>query len=308
MSGRLNDMYELLIIIYLLLSAAALFYALTCRHREKETLQKLDNMIEAVIQGNFSVDKFDESLLSAIESKFSHYLRASIISSKNLEAEKEKIKALISDISHQTKTPLSNILVYTELLAEHDLPQESQICLAELQCQTEKLQSLISALVKTSRLETGVLTFHVEKKPLFTLLEKAVSSFYLNASSKKITLQLEATEERAVFDPKWTEEAICNLLDNAIKYSPIGGKVSITVLAYELFCRIDIADTGIGIAEAEQAQIFRRFYRSEKTKDIEGVGIGLYLVREIASRQGGYIKVASRPGSGSTFSLFLPRA
>jgi signal transduction histidine kinase len=300
-------MYVLLIIICLLLSAAALFYALICRHREKETLQKLDTMIEAVIRGDFSADKYDESLLSAIESKFTHYMRASLISSKNLETEKEKIKALISDISHQTKTPLSNILVYTQLLSEQNLPQESRLCLSELENQTQKLHSLISALVKTSRLETGVLNFHLVNTPLLPLLEKALAAFYLNASSKEITLTLETTKETAVFDPKWTEEAICNLLDNAIKYSPIGGTITVSVISYELFCRIDIADNGIGIAENEQAQIFRRFYRSEKNKDTEGVGIGLYLVREIASRQGGYIKVASRPDLGSTFSLFLPR-
>ncbi|WKY45384.1 HAMP domain-containing sensor histidine kinase [Eubacteriaceae bacterium ES2] len=300
-------MTELFIVLCLFVSISAILYAFFCRHREKNTLQKLDMMIEAVVRGNFSADKFDESLLSSIESKFSHYLRSSIISSKNLESEKEKIKALISDVSHQTKTPLSNILIYTQLLSEHNLPPESRLCLSELENQTEKLQSLISALVKTSRLETGVLTFHPDNKPLFPLLQKAVSTFYLNASSKQIDLRLETTEETAVFDSKWTEEAICNLLDNAIKYSPIGKTVTVSVIPYDLFCRIDIIDNGIGIAEAEQAQIFQRFYRSEKAKDTEGVGIGLYLVREIANRQGGYVKVSSLPDLGSTFSLFLPR-
>ena len=114
------------------------------------------------------------------------------------------------------------------------------------------------------------------------------------------------TEARAVFDPKWTEEAVCNLLDNAVKYTPAGGAVSLSVTAYELFCRLDVTDTGPGIKEAEQSLIFQRFYRSPAAGSTEGVGIGLYLCRQIAERQGGYIKVSSRVGAGSTFSLFLP--
>ena len=107
-------------------------------------------------------------------------------------------------------------------------------------------------------------------------------------------------------DGKWTAEALGNLLDNAIKYTREGG-ITVKTTPYELFLRLDITDTGMGIPEEEQAKIFTRFYRSEAVKEQEGVGIGLYLTREIVSRQGGYLKVSSETGKGSTFSVFLPR-
>lgn len=111
----------------------------------------------------------------------------------------------------------------------------------------------------------------------------------------------------AVFDPKWTEEALCNLLDNAVKYTSSGGTVAIAVKHYEMFSAIRVTDTGPGISEGEQAKIFGRFYRSAGNYREEGVGIGLYLTRQIAEKQGGYVKVESAPGKGSTFALFVPR-
>lgn len=111
----------------------------------------------------------------------------------------------------------------------------------------------------------------------------------------------------ALFDPKWTEEALCNLLDNAVKYTPAGGRVSVEIRPYEMFTAVCVQDTGPGIPEAEQAKIFGRFYRAPSAYQTEGVGIGLYLTRQIAAGQGGYIKVESSPGAGSIFSLYLPR-
>lgn len=100
---------------------------------------------------------------------------------------------------------------------------------------------------------------------------------------------------------------MCNLLDNGVKYTPAGGRITVSVTLYELFCRIDVTDTGPGLAEEEQAKVFQRFYRSPAVQDQAGVGIGLYLVRQIAAGQGGYVRVDSAPGAGSIFSLFLPR-
>ena len=111
----------------------------------------------------------------------------------------------------------------------------------------------------------------------------------------------------ACFDPKWTEEALCNLLDNAVKYTPVGGSVTVDVRPYEMFTAVCVRDTGPGIPETEQAAIFGRFYRGPDARQAEGLGIGLYLTRQIASGQGGYIRVKSAPGQGSTFSLYLPR-
>ena len=176
-----------------------------------------------------------------------------------------------------------------------------------LEGQAEKLQSLIEALVKTSRLETGILELHPRPGLLGPMLEDAAAQFAPKTAAKELTLRVIAPEMRAVFDAKWTEEAVCNLLDNAVKYTPAGGSITLEAIAYELFCRIDVTDTGPGIPEAEQARVFQRFYRSAAAYEAEGVGIGLYLSRQIVQGQGGYLKVFSRPGYGAKFSMYLPR-
>lgn len=274
--------------------------------QSKRLLKRLDRMLDAAIDGTFTEGIFDESLVSAVETKLSHYLSASVVSARNITAEKEKIKTLIGDISHQTKTPLSNILLYTQLLEEQNLPPESRDCVSALQNQGEKLRFLIESLVKTSRLETGALAVRPRLAPIQPVLEEVLEQASPKAKAKGIVLHLEHTEEFAVFDPKWTGEALYNLVDNGIKYTPAGGEVRLRVLRYELFCRVDVRDSGIGIDESEQAKVFTRFYRSHAVGDVEGVGIGLYLVRQIAAVQGGYVKVTSRLNEGATFSLFLP--
>ncbi|MCI8761237.1 MAG: HAMP domain-containing histidine kinase, partial [Oscillospiraceae bacterium] len=161
--------------------------------------------------------------------------------------------------------------------------------------------------VKTSRLEAGVLALHPRAGPLGPVLEEAAAQLAPKAAERRIRLVLSPTDISAVFDPKWTGEALCNLLDNAVKYTPAGGRVTVEAASYQLFCRIDVTDTGPGIPEEERAKVFQRFYRSPAAYEAEGVGIGLYLARQIAQGQGGYIKASSRPGQGSCFSLYLPQ-
>lgn len=297
---------------YIIIAAvvlAALSVVLWDRWRTRRILTRLEQMLDEAIWGEFSEQNFDESLLSNLEAKLAHYLSASAVSAKNLQTEKDKISTLIADISHQTKTPIANILLYTQLLAEHSLPEESRACVKALEGQSEKLQSLIEALVKTSRLETGILALHPKAGPLAPMLEKSAAQFAPKAAEKGLTLTLVPTpaDATAVFDPKWTAEAVCNLLDNAVKYAPAGGSVTVQAVVYEMFCRINVTDTGPGIPEEEQPKIFQRFYRASAAHQAEGVGIGLYLVRQIAAGQGGYVKVFSKPGRGAKFSLYLPR-
>ena len=122
------------------------------------------------------------------------------------------------------------------------------------------------------------------------LLQEIIQQYTAKAEAKGICLIVQDTDEQAVFDLKWTTEALGNVVDNAVKYTHPGGTVRITVTMYELFCRIDVADTGIGIAEEEQARIFSRFYRSPQVAQQDGVGIGLHLARQILSDQGALYK------------------
>ena len=284
------------------LALAALY--LWHRWRMKRLLRSLDRMLDAAVRGDFQEEAFDESLRSAVETKLAHYLSASAVSAKNLQEERDKIKSLIADISHQTKTPIANVLLYAQLLEER--APDCRDCTAALSGQARKLQSLIDALVKTSRLEAGVLVLHPRPGLLGPMLEEAAAQFAPRAAEKGLELILEPAGAEAVFDPKWTAEAVCNLIDNAVKYTP-AGRVTVSARAYELFARIDVADTGPGIPEEELGKLFRRFYRGGAASEAEGVGVGLYLVRQIAQGQGGYVKAFSRPGQGARFSLFLPR-
>jgi len=259
-------------------------------------------MIELAKNDRFKEYAFDETMLSSLENKFHQYLSSCVLSTNKMNEEKEKIKELIADISHQTKTPLANILLYTELLLENELPKEDKEYVFLLAKQSEKLNFLIQSLIKTSRLETGVIKLSPKLDDVKTMLNEILIQVSNQVKPKELMIQ--ETDVKALFDRKWTVEAIYNIVDNAFKYSD--NRVEIKVKAYDLFCRIDIIDTGIGISEEEQAQIFTRFYRSAWVNQIEGVGIGLYLAREIIKSQGGYIRVKSKRNKGATFSVFLP--
>lgn len=274
--------------------------------RTQKTMDTLTQMLDAATKGTFSEKHFDESRLSALETKLAHYLSASALSAQNVIIEKDKIKELIADISHQTKTPIANLLLYSELIAEEELPEDMRSNVEAIQQQSEKLRFLIDALVKLSRLENGILTLSPHQEFVMPMLTDIENQYISKAKSKGLELRVIATTAQANFDCKWTTEALGNLVDNAIKYTT-SGSVTLSAYEYEFFTRIDVRDTGMGIEESEQPKIFSRFYRSEAVRGNEGVGIGLYLAREIISGEGGYIKLISTLNKGATFSIFLPR-
>lgn len=282
--------------------------AIACWNRIKtrRTMNRIGQMLDAAIAGEFTERFFDESQLSALETRFAHYLSAAEISSRNVAQEKDKIKSLIADISHQTKTPIANLLLYSEMLMEENFSQTTMGNIEAIHYQSKKLQFLIDSLVKLSRLENGIITLSKGKHSLGSMLGHVAEQYTEKAVQKGLYLQYNDTDISAMFDPKWTMEALVNIVDNGIKYTDAGG-IIISALSYDLFARIDITDTGIGIPESEQSKIFFRFYRSENVAEQEGVGIGLYLARQIIAGEGGYIKVSSTVGKGSTFSVFLPK-
>ncbi len=287
--------------VIILICGVVFFYA-----KISAILDNIDEMIDRAIEGTLTENDFSEKKASKIEAKLYRFLRAGKIDRQQAVKERDSIKSLISDISHQTKTPVANILLYTQLLDERGvLGEEEKKLLSSISSQTEKLDFLIQALVKLSRLENGIIAV----MPKRDSVEELVGEIDFGAAiTKGISFSVEhAPELTALFDRKWTAEALGNLVDNAVKYTPPGGRIRVSAKAYEMFVCIEVADDGMGIKEEETAKIFQRFYRSQQAADEKGVGIGLYLTREIIREQGGYVKVASRPGVGSVFSVFLPR-
>lgn len=294
-------------IVTILATAFALGLLLYERRRTKKTFDTLEDMLHKARNGSFSDYSFDESRLSKIESEFVNYLNNSETSAKSIAQEKDKINALIADISHQTKTPIANLILYSELLRESNLSAEQKENADAIYHQSEKLRFLIESLVKLSRLDNGIIQPSPQKENVSEVMKAVYGEMLPKASSKGLRLIIETKATYALFDMKWTVEALGNIVDNAIKYTK-DGTVRLSCSEYDLFVRIDVTDTGIGIPEEEQSRIFGRFYRANGLEKEEGVGIGLFLAREIISAQGGYVKVISEADKGSVFSIFLPKS
>lgn len=296
--------------IALLICVGAL---LRYRIRIRKIIDTLDKMLDEAISGTFSPKSYNETEISKIESRLSRFLSENRLKKGQIESEQDKIRALISDISHQTKTPLANILLYAQLLDEQEgIADEAKALTAQITAGTEKLNFLIQSLIKTSRLESGIIKVLPRKGDVRELITAACEESALKARNKNIKITFEPFEPSsepilAIFDPKWCAEALYNILDNAIKYTGAGGRVDITIIAYEMFIRIDVQDTGKGICEEDLPRVFGRFWRAKDSVDTEGVGIGLFLAREIISACGGYIKVSGVVSVGSVFSVFLPK-
>ena len=255
-------------------------------------------MLDSAIDGNFVESDYNETKLSRLESKWKAFLGSSALSNQNLEQERHRLEEFISDISHQTKTPMTNIKMYTELLKE-EVSQGDAASMDRIKSyvnmidrQNTRLEFLIDSLTKLSRLENGTLTVVSKKEKVDKLIETSISAVESKAKTKGITISHKKDDSLvASFDLKWTNEALINILDNAVKYSPEGGHVEVFTVQYEVYQAIHIVDNGPGISEDEAAKIFGRFYRGGDVQQEEGVGIGLYLTREIISKEDGYIKV-----------------
>ena len=190
--------------------------------KERRTAERLRRMLEAARSGQFRETGFDESVCSALESEMADYLSAVERSREAAAAEKEKIKTLIADISHQTKTPIANLPLYTELLEERERSPENREYLTALGKQAEKLHFLIGALIKMSRLETGIITLHPKEQDVKELLAEVTGAYREKAERKGLKLTDCSGPATAWFDRKWTAEAVGNILDNAVKYTSRG--------------------------------------------------------------------------------------
>lgn len=296
------------VFIFLMLLCIAAFVAVI---RRKLTLfsdmlcDTLDDMMNGEQQPSQITE--EESLFYKITHRLMRFYEVMQESKNSVAGERADLQELISDISHQVKTPIANLKMVNSTLLEQNVSKDKQReFLLASDTQLDKLDFLMQAMIKTSRLETGVISLEKKEQPIYDTLAIALGGILLNAEKKQIGVQVDCPEYLTVsHDRKWTGEALFNILDNAVKYTPDRGKIHVRVEALEMYLKIDISDTGIGIPEQHQGTIFKRFYRENTVHDTDGIGIGLYLAREIVTMQGGYIKVKSEVGCGATFSVFF---
>ncbi len=304
---------EIVCVLMILLLTGIIFCLLWKNHCLKRDIYDFTEKLEISLKELLNGKKLDKAVYEQDDLWGMVYDKLCRISdlythrNQELYEEKENLKELVSDTSHQMKTPLANIKLYQELLSDETNTSESAEYLARMGKQVDKLDFLLQSMVKISRLETGTIKIKKSEYPLAETLALAIGAAVPNADQKNIQIHVTYDETlRLEHDKKWTAEAVFNILDNAVKYTDENGKICISVCQGEIFTRISITDTGKGIPLERQGSIFNRFYREPEVHNTEGVGIGLYLARKIISMQNGYIKVESEAGKGSTFHIYLP--
>lgn len=277
--------------------------------RLNQFAEELCRTLDAMLAGREPEPSEDsEELLARIQHRLNRLWSIQRAAEERVEAQRRELQALVSDVSHQVRAPMSNLRTLTDTLLTRDATEaERGEFLRSLREQTDQLGFLTDALVKTSRLETGMVALEKREARLYDTLAQAMGGIVYAAEAKGMTVTVECPEElRFPHDARWTAEALYNLLDNAVKYTPAGGSISVRAERWEMSVQIRVADTGRGIAPEDRARVFQRFYRAEDVRGMPGVGIGLYLAREIVERQGGTIQVSSQVGEGATFVVALP--
>ena len=299
-----------IVLAAVMLAVCAIVCTLLCHHIQKKmevTYQNLLQRLDRSIGGEIQDTAYDESMDTAVMERLNRIVQISGMNQGKAEKERDIIKSLISDISHQVRTPLTNIMLYVGLLKEQDLDNDTKLLVDKIGKQSEKLEFFMKELVKSSYAEQEMISIYPKIMSVEEILHTSCQIVELAALKKKINIVQEETDVLCYADKKWTTEALGNVLDNAIKYSPENSQIKVKVVPYESFVCIQVQDQGCGIKEEEQGMIFERFYRSESVSSEPGFGIGLYLVREVLSKQGGYVKIKSKIGKGTTVQLYLSR-
>lgn len=286
-----------------------LFFAVWWSIREKrKTYRRIDELLDRVLNQEIILDSdVKEGEYSALVSKIKQIQEVLENHARSAETEKEQVKSLVSNMSHQLKTPLANLSLYAEILGKSELSKERKNdFFSKMQRQIEKLNWMVESLSKMVKLEQNLDDFEIKNTKIRQTILDSVDTVYEKLEKKDIQLDMESFEDRFLYhNRKWTVEVFVNLLENAIKYTEKGGFISIRVKSYELYTEIQISDNGRGIRQEELTDIFKRFYRSPEVENMEGSGIGLYLCNLILEKEKGYITAISEYGKGSCFSVFL---
>lgn len=290
---------------------AAAVLALGCVYgwyRNRKMYRTIDRMLDEILDGEpVSQSDIREGEISALAAKAKRIQEKVDSGIIRAEEEKEQVKSLISNMSHQLKTPLAGLMMYREMLEDEGLDVETRRrFLEKMKGQSEKIDWILQSLFKMVNLEQGAVVFEAEALPVRDTILDAVTASLDKADRREIEILTEPFEDCILWhNRKWTAEVLVNLLENAVKYTETGGRITISVRPMEMYTEIAVSDTGRGIRQEELTEIFKRFYRSRDVENIEGSGIGLYLSRLILEHEKGYITAASVPGEGSTFSVFL---
>lgn len=271
-----------------------------------DLISSLEEMIAGTKELVF--DEENEFLMSKVQVKLRQLYEITERKHEKSSRDKEVLEGIVSDISHQVKTPIANLRMYHSILRSRELSgEERQRFLEAMDAQTTKLDILMESMIEMSRMEVGMIQVEPVYQDIMPLIEQVVCDAAMKAEKKNLSLVIDCDERiKAVYDRKWTVEALGNILDNAVKYTPEGGHIAICVSLSDFFAKIEVKDNGKGIEEAHFAEVFKRFYREADVQQVEGVGIGLFLAREIIRMQKGYIDLRSEVGRGSSFYVYLP--
>ncbi|WP_099208957.1 sensor histidine kinase [Urinicoccus timonensis] len=267
----------------------------------RNEMRELSAYIDQALDGNLEITEFDEKELSKIKSKLIKFLYASQVKEAKINTEKSKTKDLIADISHQTKTPITNLSLYISLLEDDPKDEYLEIIKYEL----NKLEFLIQNLVKSSRLESDIISLQKHQANLKDIVEDVLREFKVILYEKDISINLKDEDLIFNLDERWLKEAIHNLVDNAIKYSPNGSTINISVYKSYLNYNLDIENECKDLSEETLPKIFERFYRGKNSVSKDGLGLGLFIAREIIEKHGGNIR-ASLDNNRIKFSVDFP--
>ena len=300
-----------IIIIIAVFLSGALLAAFVAGHfynkKESKIFETMLLKLDRVLGGSPPEISYNELAWSAIDERLERLAYISQDRKEKAASERDAIKSLVSDISHQVRTPLANIMLYSGLLYEKELDIETRLLASKIHKQAGKLDFFMKELVKSSYTSQQMVTLHPEMTEIEEIINISCQETELAALKKNIRIEKDMPGGLCYADKKWSIEALANILENAIKYSPENSLVKIQTATYDSFICVSVEDEGMGINEEEQGLVFERFYRSKDAGKETGFGIGLYIVREVLSKQGGYARIKPAPEKGTIVQMFLSR-
>jgi signal transduction histidine kinase len=297
----------------------AMIVAAATAHRFTTPLRRLTEASRALAEGDLSrrIDRTDiragASEVTALAVQFNAMADRLEESVAIIRRDRDRSRDFLADVSHELRTPIAALLTFNELLTERagDDPAARAEFLDSSRVQLERLDWLAQNLLELSKLESGLVLLDLRPDDLRTAVESAVEQAMPSANRRKLalTMSLPDAPVRIRHDPPRIGQVLTNLIGNAIKFTPPGGSVSIALSPHRDGARIDVTDTGVGIDASELPRIFDRFYRGSRANEARGSGsgLGLAIVRSIVDMHHGSIAVDSQMGTGSRFTVLLPR-